>query len=361
MASPRTSVHDPATNASRARAWAILATVTVAACVAADLLGLPSPWLFGALLAGLAYALLAPVALRLPGPLFVAGQATLGVALGADLKVETLSAVGQHWLAVTFVTVATLGISLGCGLLLARIADVDAPTASLGLVAGGASGIVAMSQELGADDRLVAFMQYLRVLVVVLLAPVVVSVAGGHGGSASAPTDHHALVLRLGFTVGVAIVGLLLAQILPLSAGSLLIPLVVAGALTGSGAVHATVPLGIQNATFVVIGLQVGLRFTPETVRRAGRLLPAVLASILLLIVFCAGLAALLHPLADVPFLDAYLATTPGGLFAVAAAAFGSGVDTTFVLAVQSLRLLVMVLAAPALVRVLHTRRAQRA
>ena len=354
MASPRTCVHDPATKHPPARPWAVLLAVTVAACIAASLLGLPSPWLFGALLAGLAYALTAPTALTVPRPLFVAGQAALGVALGADLKVETLSAVGQHWLAVTFVTVATLAISLGCGLLLARITDVDGPTASLGLVAGGASGIVAMSQELGADDRLVAFMQYLRVLVVVLLAPVVVSLGGGHGGSAGAATDHHAMLLRIGFTVGVAVAGLLLAQVLPLSAGSLLVPLVVAGALTGSGTVHVTVPIDIQNGTFVVIGLQVGLRFTRNTIRRAGRLLPAVLASIVVLTLACAGLAVVLDQFADVPFLDAYLATTPGGLFAVAAAAFGNGVDTTFVLAVQSLRLLAMVIAAPALVRLIH-------
>ena len=42
------------------------------------------------------------------------------------------------------------------------------------MVAGGASGIVAMADDLGADDRLVAFMQYLRVLVVVLLTPLLV-------------------------------------------------------------------------------------------------------------------------------------------------------------------------------------------
>jgi uncharacterized membrane protein AbrB (regulator of aidB expression) len=56
---------------------------------------------------------------------------------------------------------------------------------------------------------------------------------------------------------------------------------------------------------------------------------------------------------ADLPFLDAYLATTPGGIYAVLATAVGSGADTAFVLAVQALRLLVMVIAAPPLVRLL--------
>ena len=82
------------------------------------------------------------------------------------------------------VSAATLVISLVAGALLARVTEVDAPTAALGLVAGGASGIVGMAGELGADDRLVAFMQYLRVLVVVLLTPLLVAVAfPGHGAA----------------------------------------------------------------------------------------------------------------------------------------------------------------------------------
>jgi uncharacterized protein len=65
----------------------------------------------------------------------------------------------------------------------------------------------------------------------------------------------------------------------------------------------------------------------------------------------CFGLAVLLAATSPATLLDAYLATTPGGLFAVVAAAFGTGADTTFIVAVQTIRLLVMVLLAPLTVR----------
>jgi hypothetical protein len=53
------------------------------------------------------------------------------------------------------------------------------------MIAGGASGIVTMADDLGGDDRLVAFMQYLRVLVVVLLTPLLIALFGGaHEGGA---------------------------------------------------------------------------------------------------------------------------------------------------------------------------------
>jgi uncharacterized membrane protein AbrB (regulator of aidB expression) len=63
-----------------------------------------------------------------------------------------------------------------------------------------------------------------------------------------------------------------------------------------------------------------------------------------------------LASLDGVTLLDAYLATTPGGLYAVLATAPGSGADTTFVLAVQTLRMLLMIVVAPALVRALARR-----
>ena len=59
---------------------------------------------------------------------------------------------------------------------------------------------------------------------------------------------------------------------------------------------------------------------------------------ILGLLVACFGLAVLLDLTTSASLLDAYLATTPGGLYAVLAVAFGAGANTTFIVAVQGLR-----------------------
>jgi uncharacterized protein len=111
------------------------------------------------------------------------------------------------------------------------------------------------------------------------------------------------------------------------------------------------VPPVVRELAFALIGLQVGLRFTLGTLRLLGRLVAPVLVSLAGLLAGCAGLAVLLHLTTDVSFRNAYLATTPGGLYAVLAVAFGAGANTTFILAVQALRLLVAVLLAPLAVR----------
>jgi membrane AbrB-like protein len=299
--------------------------------------------------------LLAPGRLALPPVGFQIGQAVAGVALGTLIQGSTLTGLGTRWIPVVLVSLATLAVTVGAGMLLARVTRLDRPTASLGMVAGGASGIVAMAGDLGADDRLVAFMQYARVLVVVLLTPVLIPLffPGHHGGSVV--TAHESLLGDASdwlLTAAIAVGGGLAARALRIPAGALLGPMIVAGVLTlGSITPHLAVPALLREIGFAVIGLQVGLRFTVATVRQVGRLLVPVLISIVALLVACFGLAVALAATTPVSLLDAYLATTPGGLYAVLAVAFGAGANTTFIIAVQGLRVLVMVLLAPVAVR----------
>jgi uncharacterized membrane protein AbrB (regulator of aidB expression) len=83
-----------------------------------------------------------------------------------------------------------------------------------------------------------------------------------------------------------------------------------------------------------------------------------VAAAVLGVIAACFGLAAVLNLTAGVSLLDAYLATTPGGIYAVLAIAFGAKANTTFILATQGLRLVVMMVLAPLAVRRMFSRQA---
>jgi membrane AbrB-like protein len=186
----------------------------------------------------------------------------------------------------------------------------------------------------------------------VLLTPLLIAPAGVHGAGAGAAASPPALGTLRGWllTAAIAPAGWVVARRLRLPAGALLGPMILAGALTLAG-LRFSVPPAVQQVAYALIGLQVGLRFTLATVRRLGRLLLPVLAGLLGLLAGCFGLAVLLHLTAPVSLRDAYLATTPGGLYAVLAIAFGANANTTFILAVQGLRLLVMVLLAPLAVR----------
>lgn len=347
----------PAGGPGRARrllALLVLGVLTVGVGSLLELTGLASGYLFAALLVGLAAALVLPRSgAAVPDPAFHGAQATLGVVLGTYLDSSSLSALADDWLPVAAVSLATLGISVGVGLALSRTTSVDEPTGTLGMVAGGASGIVAMADELGADSRLVAFMQYLRVLIVVLTAPLIVAVAFP-GRHADVVLDDGPLLGDLrwwALTAVVALVGARVGRLSKLPAATLLGPLILAGALALTVAEDFAVPPLLRETAFALIGLQVGLRFTPGTVRTVGALLLPVVGAILALMAASFAMGLGLMATTSATLLDAYLATTPGGLYAVLAVAFGTGADTTLVLAVQTLRLITLVILAPFVVR----------
>jgi uncharacterized protein len=337
--------------------WAALAAGTAGAGWTLGALGLPSPYLFAGLLLGLAVAIARPDRLAVPAPVFAAAQAVTGVTLGAYLQAGALSALGGAWLPVALASIGTLAVSLAAGVALSRFTAADRRTAALGMVAGGASGIVGMADDLGGDDRLVAFMQYVRVLLVVLLTPLLVALAfPGHGaggvGTASGlgPGDP----VDWAITFALAAAGVVAGRAMRLPAATLLGPMILTGALTVGGVAGGfAVPDLLREIAFAIIGVRIGLRFTVAAVRLAGRLLVPVVVCIAGLVVACFGIAVLLHATTSESLLDAYLATTPGGLYAVLAVAFGAGANTTFIVAVQGIRVLVMVLLAPLAVRLL--------
>jgi membrane AbrB-like protein len=140
-------------------------------------IGLAAPDLFAALAAAIVFAVAGIGPARPTRPIVMLSQSMLAVTIGLSVQRETLTALGANWPAVVTVAVATLVLSVLAGFALSLHRDVDAVTGVLGMIAGGATGLVAAATELGADERTVVVAQYLRVALVVLTMPLVVTYA----------------------------------------------------------------------------------------------------------------------------------------------------------------------------------------
>ncbi len=340
------------------RAWLVVLVVTVVASLLFSLLGLPSPVLFGSLAGGMVHALTARDQLDLPAPLFRIGQALVGAVIGALVQLSTLARLVSDWPSVLLVTVGTLAISVAAGWLMALHRDVSTATGAFSLVAGGASGIIALARDLGADERVVTVVQYLRVLLVLLAMPLVTALVfhppSGAGTLTLGPVRW---LPDLVFVVLSVVIGLAVQRVVRAPATALLGPLLVAVAISASGVLgQVSVPAALASLGYALIGIRVGLRFTRASLRSIARLLPLAVLLIVLVIAACGLLGLLLSEVTGVDRLTAYLATTPGGLFAVLATAADSGSDVTYVLAVQVIRVFAMLLMAPLLGRWLRRR-----
>ncbi|UUL75680.1 AbrB family transcriptional regulator [Pseudarthrobacter sp. Fe7] len=153
--------------------WLALGGTVFVLGEAASVLDLPAPHLLVALVAGAAAALSGVVKRQLPKPAAVASQAGIGVLMGSYVTPAALQSAGAAALPMTAVTVLTIGLCLMAGALLSRWGRVSLAEGALSLVPGGSAAIVAAAEDLGADSRLVAFAQYLRVALVAFTAPVV--------------------------------------------------------------------------------------------------------------------------------------------------------------------------------------------
>jgi uncharacterized protein len=344
--------------------WVVLGAGSSLAGLVAQLVGLPAGWLVGPMLVALVLALVWEKHPTVPPWGRTASLAVVGGVLASAFGPSVLPLLSRHWLAVTLVVLGTLVLSLGAGLLLSVSFRLDRKTAVLGSLPGAASGMLAMSDPLGADPRLVALMQYTRVVVVVVSATLVGRLGlvpgtaspttSGQGLQTAAAAQNllvHGVPMTYLLTALIAVLGAWGGTRLGLPAGALLGSLLLGIALEELGVLHLTWPPGVPQAAYLVLGLWVGLLFDVDSVKRAGRLLPVVLISAVGLVVACSALGWALAALTGIDGITAYLATTPGGIDSVAIVALGSGADAPLVLAVQMLRLLAVILAGALLGR----------
>jgi membrane AbrB-like protein len=336
--------------------WALLIAVTVAVTVPLTRVGVPSAALFAALVVGVVLALASWAPSRVPRGAGIAGQGVLGVYIGTMVHQDAVGALGSEWPIVIGIAVATLLLSIVAGALLGIHRDVTPLTGSLALVAGGASGLVAIARELGGDDRVVAVVQYLRVGLVTASMPVVVTLvyhADKSRGAASVPhTDSAPWYFSLGMLVALVCVGATVGRLIRLPGAGLLGPMALTVVLELTGlSLGLTVPMVLVQVGYMLIGWQAGLAFTRESLRAIGRMLPAAIGLIVALAVATAGLGALLARFTGLTPLEGYLATSPGGVYAVLATAVETGSNVTFIIAAQVMRILLMLFAAPLMAR----------
>lgn len=311
---------------------------------------LPAGWLIAGMLGAAAVAMLSRRELNPPARAMSAAQGVIGVVAVEPLTKLTASDLVHFAGCAAFSVGVTLALSLLLGLALARMArDLGAATANLSLIAGGASTISSMARELGADERYVAMSQYLRLTIVVLTMPMVLGALGtADTAPGPAAAQDHWNVLGLAAMAALIFAAGRGAKLMRLPAPFLLGPLVATSVLAIADPALASLvsPTSvITNVAYVVIGWQAGGGFAIDVLRRFVRLIPLTLAFIALTIGSCFGVAVVVSHWAGVSLSDAYLATTPGGIYGVLAIAneVHSG---PIVVTLQVLRLITMVVTA---------------
>ena len=332
--------------------WGVLLVASLACIVSLELIRLPAALLLGAMAAAILVAAFEGK-LAVPKWPYVLAQGLIGCLVARSIGPAILATMLQRWPLFLAGVCSVLVISTSLGALLARWKVLPGTTAVWGSTPGAATVMVLMSEGFGGDPRLVAYMQFLRVMLVALVASIVARLWVAPGAAARTAVDWFPVVATgpLCATVALAVVGSIAGARSRIPAGALLIPLFAGIALSCTHLITITLPPWLMAGCYALVGWSIGLRFTREIVIYAARVFPTIVAFNLTLIALCAGLAGLLHVWIGIDPLTAYLATSPGGADSVAIIAASSPVDVPFVMAMQMARFILVMLTGPFLAR----------
>lgn len=98
----------------------------------------------------------------------------IGLGVGASINLAVLRRFKPYALAGAMMTAFLILSGLALGWLLSAITEIDLLTAILGCSPGGATALIILSDELGADAQLVAAMHVTRMIILMVLLPVLI-------------------------------------------------------------------------------------------------------------------------------------------------------------------------------------------
>lgn len=351
--SAQTTVPEPMARLAPGMQWGMILLLSVIFAGLLELADLPAALLIGPMLAAI-IAGTNGATVRLPRPVFSAAQAVIGCLVAASIEFEIFVSFAHDWPLFIGAVLATLVASSFLGWLISRWKILPGTTAVWGTAPGASTAMVLMAGAFGADQRLVAFMQYMRVIFVSVTAAVIARLWVDTSGVELPPVPWFPAIEWQPFlsTLGIAIVGGFAGRLLRLPSPFFLGSMILGVTLHLGGFITFQLPQWLLAISYAVIGWTIGLNFTRGILIHATRALPQIILSILALMAFCGGLAWMLSHYLGVDPLTAYLATSPGGINSVAIiAAASDNVNISFIMALQTARFLFVLVFGPSVAR----------
>lgn len=339
--------------------WLMVVPLSVLLGLGLAAVNVPAAWILAGILVSGGAALLTNREIPLNRHVNRMGRGIIGILAALPLLGVPLGTIASFLLPGILVAVVTLSIGVAGGLLLARSQrEITPETGILSMLAGAASLMPPLAQELGADYRYVALSQYLRMMAVSVTLPLVAVLFTPPGdGVAAAGEETASSWLMIVVIVAVALFSAPVGQRLHIPAPGVFTPMlltVVIGSLL-PGHLSMVPPEELRNFAFLVVGWMCGGALSLSALKVFARQLPATVLFILVLMAGCALTAVPLTAWLDITYFEAYLATSPGALDTVLALSAEGGAGPV-VVTIQLIRLLAVILIAsqlPTLVRLL--------
>lgn len=329
--------------------WIVAAPLSVLCGFVFTYLHVPAAWILAGIVGAGSVAIVTERDLRINEHLFTLARGVIGVVAALPLVGIPPGDLLPFLVPGLIAAVLVIAVAFFGGLVLANH-GVSRKTGVLSLLPGGASLMPALARDLGADMRYVSLSQYLRLLTVSITLPVVVSFLDAPAASeVTHLTPYWWMWLLVPGLIGV---GIPLGKLVRLPNPSIFGPMLVT-VLVGSFADFTIVPPEPLSITaFLALGWMCGGGLSVPALKAFSKLLPATMAYIVGLMVFCAGIGWVVAKWLGLTLYEGYLATTPGALETALALSAEGGAGPA-VVALQLIRLICVLIFAGFVPRIL--------
>ncbi|WP_322536434.1 AbrB family transcriptional regulator [Bacillus altitudinis] len=342
-----------------------------------SLTGMSIGWMIGTLMTAAFIALRRPAlfqrkgknTLRIHSRWLLLGQFILGIELGQKMNMKVLHIFAENWLPVSFMLVFSILLAMLSGFVLWKLSKTDMLTSFVGTAPGGLSAMPGIAQEVGANTAVVSLVQTIRVLMVVLTIPFTVFYLNTKSQSdvvvaqGSAFSSGVFTISNISWTAALILGAWLMSRLAvrlhfpaPWLIGSMLgvaALQVGAGALTG----HDLIPYWPAQANIasqVFLGATIGSKMNKQMfIGLKNTLIVAVVSSAGLIAATVLSSIAIAE-ITGISVITAILAFSPGGIAEMATTAVTLHEDSTFVVAVQVVRIILVIAMLPPFFRFLH-------
>lgn len=288
------------------------------------------------------------------------GQVLIATALGLYFTPAVAHEVLAHGFLILLAALVTILVGYFSGRVLTRLTRIDTVTAFFASVPGGATEMAVLGKRFGGRVDQVALAQSLRILIVVIVVPSVLTWVGARGADAYVPGPTVVHAGGLGLLLGLAVLGGWLFSRLKVPNAWMLGPLTVSIALTASGTRLSGMPVFLTNAGQVLVGCALGARFERRFLVQAPRFMAGAITSTLFAIILSGLVAAGLAWMSSIGVPTLVLATAPGGIAEMCITAQVLQLGVPLVTAFHVARVIVLTTGSAPLFRLAQRVKAQR-
>jgi uncharacterized protein len=308
----------------------------------------------------------------LPSSWLKVGQLLLAVELGRNINLSVLQTFSQNWLTITIMLLLSIVFSLISGVILWKFSQSDMLTSFFATAPGGVATMPGIAEEVGANTAVVSIIQTMRIFLVVLTIPFIASswlatpvdqILTTNLSSTSSPFEFEwvqligTLVLVLSAWGG-SFVGKFLKFPAPLLVGGMVCVAIVQSLISILLGHDLLVwwPGSIMIISQIFIASSIGSRFQRSMFMGIKRTFVIAFVSTIALIIAMFACAYVVAEVTGITLLTSVLAFAPGGVAEMATTAVVLHADSTFVVTVQVLRIVVVILILPPFFRLLNRR-----